>query len=525
MDSAAQSSAAKPNNDTPTSSRKPNQVPSQQPSLDEISHPQTGSASEDDPDPTPTSEEGQWVSGRKLVILSNLLIAAMFLMMLDTSIISTAIPRITDEFHSLEDVGWYISIYQFANAALQPIWGRIYHKFSNKAAFLTALAIFEVGSLICGIAVSSPMLIVGRAVAGIGSAGLVSGGLTITASAVPIEKRAPLTAILMGISQLGVAFGPILGGVFTSYATWRWCFYINLPIGALLLLGICLVPVPDQIQKPSPWSVIRELHYHFDICGFILIAGAAFQILLALSWGGSKYEWDSGFVTGLFSGAAGLIIIWLVWNWHRGDAGLIPISLIKVQAVNLVQITGYVIPYALMAAAAGSISNGMYSTFSPTTSTAEWVGYQILNGFGRGVGMPMAVLAVQAAIPPADLAMGNAIIIFVQSLGSAIALSVSDAIFQTNLVSEIALKAPHADAAAIIVAGATRFRSVVNEQDLPGVLEAYALSIDRVFYLAAGLSCLGMLTALGMGWVNISKKQRMRNAGIPLQDLSASQRV
>lgn len=121
--------------------------------------------------------------------------------------------------------------------------------------------------------------------------------------------------------------------------------------------------------------------------------------------------------------------------------------------------------------------------------------------------------------------MGNAVIIFVQSLGSAIALSVSDAIFQTNLVSEITLKAPHVDAAAIIVAGATRFRSVVNEQDLPGVLEAYALSIDRVFYLAAALSGLGTFTALGMGWVNISKKQRMRNAGIPLQDLGASQRV
>lgn len=177
------------------------------------------------------------------------------------------------------------------------------------------------------------MLIIGRAVAGIGSAGLVSGGLTITASAVPIEKRAPLTAILMGISQLGVAFGPILGGVFTSYATWRWCFYINLPIGGLLGLGICLVPVPNQIQKPTPWSVIQKLHSHFDIFGFILIAGASFQILLALSWGGSKYEWDSGFVTGLFSGAAGIIIVWLVWNWHQGDAALIPISLIKTQAV------------------------------------------------------------------------------------------------------------------------------------------------------------------------------------------------
>jgi hypothetical protein len=117
--------------------------------------------------------------------------------------------------------------------------------------------------------------------------------------------------------------------------------------------------------------------------------------------------------------------------------------------------------------------------------------------------------------------MGNSVVIFIQSLGTAITLAISDAIFEGSLESELPKQAPLADAAAIIAAGATHFRTIVSEQDLPGVLAAYSLSINRVFYLAAGVSGLGLLTALGMGWVNVSKKRGSGNEDIPLQDLSA----
>jgi MFS family permease len=226
-----------------------------------------------------------------------------------------------------------VSIYQLANAALQPLWGRIYDKFSNKASFLASLVIFELGSLVCGTAVSSRMLIAGRAIAGIGSAGLIGGGLTIAASAVPLEKRAPLTAMLMGFAQLGVAMGPLLGGAFTSYTTWRWCFYINLPIGGILAIGLFLITVPDQCRKPNPWSLLRRLHLELDLFGFSLVAPAAFQLLLAVSWGGSKYAWNSATIIGLFCGAGATALLWLVWDWYRGDEALIPTSIIKVQAV------------------------------------------------------------------------------------------------------------------------------------------------------------------------------------------------
>jgi hypothetical protein len=201
-----------------------------------------------------------------------------------------------------------------------------------------------------------------------------------------------------------------------------------------------------------------------------------------------------------------------------------------------------VIPYALFAAVVGTISNGLYSTFSPTTSTAQWVGYQVLNGFGRGVGMPIvkqaflvpylpqptlttktqALVAVQAALSPADIPMGNSIVIFVQTLGTAITLTVSSAIFQGSLKSELPKQAPLADAAALMAAGATRFRDIVGERDLSGVLTAYSLAIDRVFYLAAAVSGLGVFTSLFLGWVDVRRRERPGdNEDIRLDDISA----
>ncbi|KAL1838214.1 hypothetical protein VTJ49DRAFT_2941 [Mycothermus thermophilus] len=521
-----------------------------------------------------TPHDTQWLTGTPLAIISSLIATAVFLMMLDASIISTAIPRITDTFHSLPDIGWYASIYQLSSAVLQPLSGRIYQRFPNKPSFLTFLFLFELGSLICGAASSSAMLIAGRAVAGMGSAGLVTGGLTIIAASAPLHKRAALVGVIMGVGQMGLAIGPLLGGVLTSYVSWRWCFYVNLPVGGLLVLGLGLASVPEQCPKPSARRVWRSLQSELDLPGLALLAPAAVQLLLALEWGGSRYSWGSVTVVGLFCGSAVAAWFWFLWNWFRGDAALMPVSLMRVRAVwtgaithclimtgvfcasfflpiyfqavkgvtpmmsgvcvlasvlsqlvalplagRMVELTGYVIPFALFSAIAGAVSNGLYSTLSPATSTAQWIGYQVLNGFGRGVGMPMAVLAVQAALPPHDLAMGNAIIMFVQTLGTAITLAASDAIFEGSLEAELPLRAPRVNAAAVLAAGATHFREIVAESDLPGVVAAYAASVDRVFYLAAGASVVAAFSCLGLEWVDMREKERL-SAGddVPLEE-------
>ena len=147
---------------------------------------------------------------------------SVFLVSLDRTIVATAIPRITDEFHSSHDVGWYGGAYLVTASALQPIYGRIFTMFNIKWSFLCALGFFELGSLICGVAPNSVALIMGRAIAGWGSAGILTGSFVVVAHAVPLQRRPVFSATVGLMFALGAIVGPLLGGVFTDLVTWRW---------------------------------------------------------------------------------------------------------------------------------------------------------------------------------------------------------------------------------------------------------------------------------------------------------------
>jgi MFS family permease len=155
---------------------------------------------------------------------------------MDQNIVATAIPRITNEFHSLGDVGWYSSAYLFALCLCQLVWSKVYVYFSIKMTFIVALGIFEVGSIVCATAPSSAALIGGRAIAGWGGAGCVAGFGIILTRTVLLHLRMLYDSAFNALYGVAAVTAPVLGGAFTTKLTWRWCFWINLPFGGLTSL-------------------------------------------------------------------------------------------------------------------------------------------------------------------------------------------------------------------------------------------------------------------------------------------------
>jgi MFS family permease len=177
------------------------------------------------------------------------LAAALVLSSIDMNIVATAVPSITDYFHTVADVGWYSSAFRLCQCAFQFMFGKAYKLFSIKRIFLSANVISIAGSLLCGAANTSIMLIAGRAIAGLGSAGLLSGCFVILVQSTPLHKRPMVVGAMNAVEGLATLSAPLLGGVIVQSLGWRWCFYINAPIGAVtLLLTMCCLP---NMPKPS----------------------------------------------------------------------------------------------------------------------------------------------------------------------------------------------------------------------------------------------------------------------------------
>ncbi|KAK1081675.1 hypothetical protein LTR33_004481 [Friedmanniomyces endolithicus] len=509
----------------------------------------------------------EWLTGIKLWAVISPLILVFFLVLLDTTIVSTAIPSITNHFNSLTDIGWYSASYQLASAVLQPLAGKVYVHFSNKWSFISFFALFEFGSLLCGVATSSKMLIVGRAVAGMGTAGLQNGAMTIISASVPLHKRPALLGICQGFAQLGLVFGPLIGGALTQYTSWRWCFFINLPAGGLAGAILLFTRIPDAYVKPPARDILRDFHNKFDLIGFVLFAPFMVMLLLALQWGGNIYSWQSATEIGLFCGFAVNAIVWLVWNWWKKDDALIPVSMVRRTTVwsgslvvgflmsslyifayylpiyfqsadgasptmsgvymlpnilaapvlavlsgKLVGVIGYYTPFSIASAIFMAIGYGLCGLLSPNSSTGDWIGFQIVAGIGRGMGMQMPLVAVQNNLAPAMIPLAISLCMFTGMLFGALFLSASATIFTNSLRILIPKYAPTANLEAIVVAGATGFRRVVTAEELPGVLLAYAKSVDRVFYLCAALAALCLPFSFGLGWTNIKAKAQQKKA-------------
>ncbi|KAI0176042.1 MFS general substrate transporter [Hypoxylon sp. FL1284] len=481
---------------------------------------------------------------------------ALFLVALDRTIIGTAIPQITQDFNSLGDIGWYGSAYQLTTAASQLVFGRVYKFYEVKRTFLFTVVLFEIGSVICGAAPNSIAFILGRAIAGVGGAGIFSGVMIIMLPLVPLRKRPMFQGIFGTVFGVSSVLGPLVGGAFTDRVTWRWCFYINLPIGAIAAVCLLLVNIPGKPpQKAGLWEHFTRL----DPLGTLFFVPSIVCLLLALQWGGSTYAWNSWRIILLFVLFAVLFLVFAAVQVLMPDTATVPVRIITqrsiaaaalfmlavagamlmsiyylplwfqvVQGVSAVQSgvdtlplvlslvvasilsgattqkIGYYVPAMLVCPSIMATGLGLMSTFRVGETSAHWIGYQFIVGFGLGTGMQSAGLAAQAVLPKPDIPTGVAIMFFCQQLGGGIFTSVGQNLLSSYMVEHVA-DVPGLDPKQITSSGATDVVEHVPPEYQHGVRQIYNDAISRIFLCGMGVALVALVAALFMEWKNIKK--------------------
>ncbi|RAH81009.1 MFS general substrate transporter [Aspergillus japonicus CBS 114.51] len=503
----------------------------------------------EDPATQQLEETHNYAQGLQLLLICISLCLCVFLVGLDATILTTAIPSITDEFGSVDDVGWYDAAFRLTSCMSQLSQGKLYDNYAIKWVFLVNMVIFEAGILVSGVASSSLVFIIGRAITGLGFSGISQGCMVIVAMSTPLQKRAAYLGVISASEYTAMATAPIIGGALTSALSWRWCFYINLPTAAAPAAMLLLLTLPQMPSGPRKSQIerLREL----DLLGCFFFAPAILCLLLALQWGGETYSWNSARIIALLVLAPiAFAVFCFIQHWKQ-DSAMLPPRILKqrvilagalfslslsacraivqyylaiwfqtVRGATALQSGIYTLPLVIavlvsaMAAGRFMSMTGIYTPimipagllvvggvammtrFSPTTPTGLWIASLILLGIGSGSSVSIPFIAAQAVLGLGDLSAGMALMTFSQDLGEAVFISIAQAVFLTRLTGALQATAPDLDPQRVIHLGATDLQGKVPAQDVAAVALSYDLAVRSTFYLAVALAGLLVLAAV-----------------------------
>ncbi|PVH80709.1 MFS general substrate transporter, partial [Cadophora sp. DSE1049] len=506
-------------------------------------------------------KEVEYPTGLRFAILTVSLLLMVFMVALDTTIMSTAIPAITTQFHSIPDIGWYTGAYLLPIMALQPSFGKIYTFFSIKYVLLCALLLFETGSLISALSPNSPVFILGRVVSGIGAAAIFGGGMILIQLAVPLHRVALYMSIMSSMYGAAGLTGPPVGGVFTSSArlTWRFCFYINLPFG-----GISVLLMLFAFREPKREKVkltIKEKLKKMDIAGTALFISSMVCLFLALQWGGNSIPWSNSKAWGLMLGFGLLLISFVVLQFRLRENATIPPRVFSVRSVVLallisillaigtnthtfylafyfqsakglsasasgirslpyllsvtftelfvgagVSWTGWYNPFMIVGTAIYVVGCALLCTLQVDTSEGHIIGYQILAGIGFGSALALCATVLRVNVRDEHIPVAGALASFAPSFGGTLAASIGQNVFRSSLVDKLLQSVSPELTVQIVDAGARGGVDVVADDQKVLVLEAYNYAVKKTFVVSAVVSGIAFVCTLGLRWKKIKKR-------------------
>ncbi|GGZ11253.1 MDR family MFS transporter [Streptomyces poonensis] len=498
--------------------------------------------------------------GGVLVSLCALLLG-MLLGALDQTIVATALPTIVSDLGGMDHISWVVTAYLLAATAATPLWGKLGDQYGRKRLFQTAIVIFLVGSALCGAARNMPELIGFRALQGLGGGGLIVLSMAIIGDIVTPRERGRYQGLFGAVFGTTSVLGPLLGGLFTEHLSWRWVFYVNLPIGIVALAAIA-------VALHVPVSTTRHV---IDYLGSLLIACVAACLILVATLGGTTWGWGSPQIIGLAVLGVALAAVFVAVE-RRAAEPVLPLKLFRVRTFTLSAVISFVVGFAMFGAMTylptflqvvqrvSPTMSGVHmlpmvvgTLLASTTAgqivsrTGRWKVFPVLGAavttlgllllarldehstttvlnasffvFGAGLGLVLQVLVlmVQNAVPYEDLGVATSGVTFFRSIGASFGVAVFGALFAGRLGTELR----SAFGGAPLPPGVTADTLKTDPRgiaQLPAGLRApaehaYAVSITDVFLYAAPVACVAFV----LSW--FLREERLRGS-VTAPDLS-----